>query len=369
MNIKEGEYVITVSGEIGKVLEVDLLGVTLDRIGSIYYDDILDHNYSLNKLVEAGDFVNGARVYESGPSRMLCLNGNSIDSVDILQMMTKKKFYRECYSPKGSGPTIEWRDIKDFPNYEVSNTGVVRSKSTGRYMKLLGDREQCSVRLESEDGRRLRKSVAVLVLEAFNSPADGRLPRYIDGDVQNCNITNLEWETRDEQMKRVMHSNSYIAKRYKYKYIVGYIMSKPVLVARHTGELMVILKTYIADFKDLTSNHLARSVRTGIPYKGIKLECVNERVFNNLQKSVDNSKLGDYYRELVENKPKQQTKEVKPKKKVNKKREYNPFDYIPLRVSKTNLDDLSDDDFIKDMENEKREKFKQEMMKRLKGDK
>lgn len=106
-----------------------------------------------------------------------------------------------------------WKPIDGFKDYEVSNTGQVRSWKTrggrrpsphtlapglinGRkYVNLMRDREAHHV------------GVSVLVLEAFGSPRpDRHEAAHLDGDPGNSHLDNLQWMTRKEiQAQRVLN--------------------------------------------------------------------------------------------------------------------------------------------------------------------
>lgn len=104
----------------------------------------------------------------------------------------------------------EWKTIKDFTNYEISNRGrfrrrtggsgtwagrilYARCKTTDNYQRVVLCRE----------GKPHTKSIASLVLEAFVGKRPiGMLIDHIDGDKDNNNVLNLEYVTPSENVKR-----------------------------------------------------------------------------------------------------------------------------------------------------------------------
>jgi len=99
----------------------------------------------------------------------------------------------------------EWRAVKGYDDYEVSNLGRVRS-----YRNRWGRREEPIllspgkdsdyryVTLCNEKGNRYA-DVHRLVLEAFVGPCpDGMESRHLDGDGSNNDVRNLCWGTRSE---------------------------------------------------------------------------------------------------------------------------------------------------------------------------
>jgi hypothetical protein len=98
-----------------------------------------------------------------------------------------------------------WKPIKGFEDYEVSNTGYVRSWKTrgGRRPSpytlapgLIQGRRYVNL---MRDGKAHHLGVSVLVLEAFGSPKPARHEAaHLDGDPGNSHLGNLQWMTRKE---------------------------------------------------------------------------------------------------------------------------------------------------------------------------
>lgn len=95
----------------------------------------------------------------------------------------------------------EWRIIKDFPDYAVSDMGRVKrikgnilngSKNTNGYILVV---LICN-------GIRKSKLIHRLVLENFIGPCpDNHQCNHKDGIKQNNSLPNLEWVTRSENMR------------------------------------------------------------------------------------------------------------------------------------------------------------------------
>lgn len=110
---------------------------------------------------------------------------------------------------------MTWTPINDFPGYEISMDGVVRSfrqRGRGSHRDLkrahtitpvyLSDSNRWAVRL-SKGGKRYMRCVANLVLETFLGPAPTGAGTgtnsadvvFKDGDPTNVTLSNLEWKT------------------------------------------------------------------------------------------------------------------------------------------------------------------------------
>lgn len=104
------------------------------------------------------------------------------------------KRMKEIWKPV---PTdIYYRDVKDI--YEVSNTGKVRNKKTGKLLSQRrgqGPQQSYRVTLCGERDPRLNFNVSKLVYNAFCDP-NQRVKEYgiitfKDGDPSNCRFDNL----------------------------------------------------------------------------------------------------------------------------------------------------------------------------------
>lgn len=92
----------------------------------------------------------------------------------------------------------EWVTLLDFPLYQISNTGDVINKETGRYLaKSITKQNIVKVALINSRGR-FTRSVALLVANVFVAGKNDLFdtPIHLDGDLHNCEATNLMWRPR-----------------------------------------------------------------------------------------------------------------------------------------------------------------------------
>lgn len=95
-----------------------------------------------------------------------------------------------------------FKDIKNFPNYQVSNLGRVRNKKKGTIKKPGIDKKgYLKVDLYKNSEKTTRK-IHRLVAESFLKPDKSRTDiNHKDGDKHNNTISNLEWCTKSENMR------------------------------------------------------------------------------------------------------------------------------------------------------------------------
>jgi hypothetical protein len=92
-----------------------------------------------------------------------------------------------------------WKTAYDYPEYIVSNTGLIKNKKTGRMLtqKLGRDKRYLSVFLTS-NGKENTQRVHRIVANTFLGPQPDKVVNHIDGNRMNNNVDNLEWCTAKE---------------------------------------------------------------------------------------------------------------------------------------------------------------------------
>ena len=111
---------------------------------------------------------------------------------------------KQTVTPKEHKEVI-WKDIKDFPNYEVNAYGLVRNKKTQRILKpFLNNAGYYQVGLYHE-GNRKKKLVHRLVAQAFiPNPQSKPYVNHINGHPTDNDVSNLEWCTQKENVRHAI---------------------------------------------------------------------------------------------------------------------------------------------------------------------
>jgi hypothetical protein len=89
----------------------------------------------------------------------------------------------------------EFRDIKDFENYQVSNLGRIYSKNKRACIKVkrLAGRGYYQIRLY-KDGKYFYKNLHRIIAETFiPNPNNYRTVNHINGNKLDNRVSNLEW--------------------------------------------------------------------------------------------------------------------------------------------------------------------------------
>ena len=103
--------------------------------------------------------------------------------------------------------------IKDFPDYYITDTGDVYSRTTGRFIKMkLSLAKSGYLRVQvCRNHKKYIKLVHRLVAETFiPNPENKCEVNHIDGNKQNNNVENLEWVTRSEN---ILHAYKVLGKK------------------------------------------------------------------------------------------------------------------------------------------------------------
>ena len=91
-----------------------------------------------------------------------------------------------------------WKQVNDFPNYEVSDLGQVVNKTTKHILATPTNSEYGHRRVFLyKDGKETRIALHRLVLMTFvGACPQGMECRHLDGNASNNHLDNLEWNTR-----------------------------------------------------------------------------------------------------------------------------------------------------------------------------
>ncbi|CAL6039013.1 putative_HNH endonuclease [Hexamita inflata] len=96
----------------------------------------------------------------------------------------------------------EYRDITGYPNYEVSNFGFARNKTTGRILKPTQRQDGYQVICLYQNKIKKQYLIHQLVAKAFlENPNNYSEIDHCDCVQSNNNVWNLRWVSRSENLK------------------------------------------------------------------------------------------------------------------------------------------------------------------------
>lgn len=96
---------------------------------------------------------------------------------------------------------VIWKTIENYPNYKISNNGLVMSIKTGKIMKgTLKKSGYLQIDLWNNGTISWFLIHRLVALSFIPNPDNKPQVNHIDEDKQNNNINNLEWVTAKENM-------------------------------------------------------------------------------------------------------------------------------------------------------------------------
>lgn len=130
----------------------------------------------------------------------------------------------------------QWKTIKDFTSYEISNTGKVRDKTTGCLLKhRINSHGYCIIGIRKGINSRKQKMLTIHreVAKAFiDNPFSFPQVNHIDGNKTNNNVENLEWCTQSYNMKHAYRTG---LEKPNYERL-KHLNDKPIIVVFCKGE-------------------------------------------------------------------------------------------------------------------------------------
>jgi hypothetical protein len=105
---------------------------------------------------------------------------------------------------------MEERILTDFPNYLISNSGIIKNTKINKIMTGTKDRSgYWVVKLINSLGKRISFKLHRLVASTFiSNPENKPTVDHIDRDKTNNNVTNLRWATSAEQSQNKKHTTN-----------------------------------------------------------------------------------------------------------------------------------------------------------------
>jgi len=124
----------------------------------------------------------------------------------------------------------EWRIIKDFPNYSVSNFGNVKNNKTNRIMKLNVKCGYYHISLNNNTDKKTFKVHRLVALAFIENTHNKPEVNHKDKNKLNNNINNLEWMTRKENNQHktigLIYNSNKNKPLYRLDKITGDILEK-----------------------------------------------------------------------------------------------------------------------------------------------
>lgn len=158
-----------------------------------------------------------------------------------------------------------WKDVEGFPDYQVSDQGNVRNKTTNYTLKLLLNKDDYYyVDLYTTDHKSVHKRIHRLVLDTFVGSSPDNVANHINGNKHDNRLSNLEWVTAEENSKLAAEAGLY--------------KTRPIKIVE-TGEIFKSVRECAKHLKVHPSdiNHVMSGTSDSI--RGFNFEYVASRTF------------------------------------------------------------------------------------------
>ena len=189
----------------------------------------------------------------------------------------------------------EWKEIKGFNNYHISNLGRVYSNKRKKFLHPSKNTwGYFGVMLYDNNGIRKRMPIHRLVATHFiKNEKNKNEVNHIDGNKENNSVTNLEWCTRRENMIHAYKLGLEISPM-KGKFGLENKRSKQVLQFDNKGRLIAFYDSELLASREIKEKYDIKGTIDTIG-KNISKYCNGSRVtaYGFAWRFVDDSKI--YY--------------------------------------------------------------------------
>lgn len=120
-----------------------------------------------------------------------------------------------------------WKQIKDFPNYSISDTGEIKNNKTNRLLSICYNQDGYAIIQLWRNNKGYTKRVHRLVLENFCpiENSENYEVNHKDCNIKNNSLDNLEWCTSEENTE--------------YRLSLGHVYKRPIQVRYLTGKIEI----------------------------------------------------------------------------------------------------------------------------------
>ena len=136
--------------------------------------------------------------------------------------------------------TEEWKVIEKTLNYEISNCGEVRNKTTKKILKSQLLNGYLGITLKTNNKKTLSKIHRLVATQFLICPDETYVVNHKDGNKTNNHVENLEWISQSENVKHAFRLGLNKGKKNKvYQYTLDNVFireyNSPIDVENETG--------------------------------------------------------------------------------------------------------------------------------------
>lgn len=166
---------------------------------------------------------------------------------------------------------MKWKKIKDFENYSVSNTGLIKNDKTGTILKTTIKKKRSLIGYElvylyNKEERKCFSVHRLVALAFIPNPENYPQINHKDENSLNNNVGNLEWCTqkynsnygslKERQKQRMSQNNPFKGKKHSKQAIEIMRAKKIGLPSKHKKKVVINGVEYESVSKAMEELHL-----------------------------------------------------------------------------------------------------------------
>lgn len=160
---------------------------------------------------------------------------------------------------------IKWKEIKEVPEYVISNTGIVINKRTMKIMKIFTKNRNYPTVALFTNGKTIQRFVHRLVAFAFVPnlyPHINKIVHHIDEDKMNYRADNLMWSNQGKNVASYITNHKGDTHIDRMKITLG----SPILEFDWTGKIINEYST--PQGTGYHCKELYKCIKNHIPFRG-----------------------------------------------------------------------------------------------------
>lgn len=142
-----------------------------------------------------------------------------------------------------------WKEIKDFPNYSISDTGEIKNNKRDKKLSIAYNQDGYAIVQLWKNNKGYMRRVHRLVLETFLpiENSENYEVNHKDCNIKNNSLDNLEWCTSKENTDYRLSLGHTRGRKVQVKYLTGEIeiYSSILECARHFNVDQKAIQHYI----------------------------------------------------------------------------------------------------------------------------
>lgn len=151
----------------------------------------------------------------------------------------------------------KWTEIKNYPNYVITDDGKVKSKITNKILTGgLNEAGYVCFTLKNENGKRIERAHRLVAETFIKNPKDEKIVNHINGIKTDNRVENLEWCSLLHNVQHA-YENGLMSHKTNYKKLTDNDVKEIRELYKNTNHTYYSL----AEIYDLSYSYVGRIIR------------------------------------------------------------------------------------------------------------